>query len=82
MKQIFIKFNTAQQVLDFVKLMEQCECQADLKLGSIIVDAKSIVGVFSMARANRLELVLHLDWERLEEEAYKNLMKKVAVFAG
>ncbi|MFR4438535.1 MAG: HPr family phosphocarrier protein [Hungatella sp.] len=61
MKQVFIKFSTAQQVVDFVNIMSQCEYDVDLKAGSITVDAKSIVGVFSMAKANQLEVVLHMD---------------------
>ncbi len=82
MKQVFIKFSTAQQVVDFVNIMSQCEYDVDLKAGSITVDAKSIVGVFSMAKANQLEVVLHMDDTDIEAGAYEKWMEKISPFAA
>lgn len=82
MEPIFIKFNAASQVVDFVNIMSQCEYEVDLKVGSVTVDAKSIVGVFSMAKANRLELVLHMSDEIRAAGAYEKLLERIAPFAA
>ena len=48
---------------------------ADVKCGSKIVDAKSIVGVLSLARSKALELIVHSD----ECDA---LLEEIAQFAA
>ena len=58
MKRILVKFDEADQIINFIN---QYEYDADVKCGSRIVDAKSIVGVLSLARSKDLELILHTD---------------------
>ena len=57
MKHAFVKFDEADQIVDFVRIITD----ADVKCGSKIVDAKSIVGVLSLARSKALELIVHSD---------------------
>ena len=61
MKRILVKFDQADQIINFVRIINQYEYDADVKCGSRIVDAKSIVGVLSLARSKDLELILHTD---------------------
>ena len=49
MKHAFVKFDEADQIVDFVRIITK------------IVDAKSIVGVLSLARSKALELIVHSD---------------------
>ena len=51
MKRILVKFDQADQIINFVRIMNRFECDADVKCGSRMVDAKSIVGVLSLAKS-------------------------------
>lgn len=75
MQQVLVKFEEVEQIIDFVNVMSQCEYEADVKWGSIVVDAKSLVGVMSLAKAKTVELILHT-------EDCGNLMEKIAVYAA
>lgn len=61
MKHLYVKFDEADQIINFVRIINQYDYDADVKCGSRIVDAKSIVGVLSLARSKVLELILHTD---------------------
>lgn len=75
MEHILVKFEQAEQIYDFVRIMSKCDFDADIKLGSCIVDAKSIVGVLSLAKARTVELILHT-------EDCGSLKEKIAMFAA
>lgn len=66
MKRITLKLNNVNQVLDFVKVISTYPCEADIRYGSCVVDAKSLMGVMSLATAKTVELVLHS--EQMAEE--------------
>ena len=51
MQKIELKFDQPEEIIDFVRIMNRYECDADVKYGSMVVDAKSIVGVLSLARS-------------------------------
>ena len=51
MKRVAVKFDQPDQIIDFVRIMNRYEYEADVKLGSRIVDAKSIVGVLALAKS-------------------------------
>lgn len=61
MKRISVTFDKVEQIYEFVRLMGKCDFEADVKLGSRIVDAKSIVGVLSLAKNKTVEVVLHTE---------------------
>ena len=75
MKRILVKFDQADQIINFVRIMNRFECDADVKWGSRMVDAKSIVGVLSLAKSKTVELILHTD-------DCDQLMEEIAPFAA
>lgn len=61
MKHILVKFDQADQIINFVRIINRYSYDADVKCGSRVVDAKSVVGVLSLAKSNTVELILHTD---------------------
>ena len=64
-----------KEIIDFVRIMNRYEYDADVKYGSMVVDAKSIVGVLSLARSKTVEVILHTD-------ECQNLLDEIAQFAA
>ena len=56
MKRVAVKFNQPDQIIDFVRIMNRYEYDVDVKCGSRIVDAKSIVGVLALAKSRTVEV--------------------------
>jgi phosphotransferase system HPr (HPr) family protein len=54
-----IRFNSMEDVSTFVKLVNQFECDIDLQRGSVIIDAKSFLGVMTISGNTDLEMVIH-----------------------
>ena len=75
MQKIELKFDQPEEIIDFVHIMNRYECDADVKYGSMVVDAKSIVGVLSLARSKTVEVILHTD-------ECQNLLDEIAQFAA
>lgn len=66
---INVKFGGTDQIARFVGIMNKYDFNADIKCGSRIVDAKSIMGVLTLAAFKTAELILHTtECERLLEE--------------
>ena len=61
MKRVAVKFNQPDQIIDFVRIMNRYEYDVDVKCGSRIVDAKSIVGVLALAKSRTVEVIVHTD---------------------
>ena len=61
MKHILVKFDQADQIINFVRIINRYSYDADVKCGSSVVDAKSVVGVLSLAKSKTVELILHTD---------------------
>ena len=61
MKHILVKFDQAGQIINFVRIINRYSYDADVKCGSRVVDAKSVVGVLSLAKSKTVELILHTD---------------------
>ena len=61
MKHILVKFDKADQIINFVRIINRYSYDADVKCGSRVVDAKSVVGVLSLAKSKTVELILHTD---------------------
>ncbi|MGN0372028.1 MAG: HPr family phosphocarrier protein [Enterocloster sp.] len=75
MKHMWLKFEHADQIINFVRIMSRYDCDADVKCGSRVVDAKSIVGVLSLAKSKTVELILH-------SEECEKLMEELAPYAA
>ncbi len=56
-----IKLTTIDDVKDFVHKVNKLDCEADLTIGKYTVDAKSIMGIFSLDLSRQLELTVHSD---------------------
>ena len=61
MKSVKISLQMAQKVKDFVKVVQDCPYEIDLKSDKNVVDAKSILGIFSLDLSKPLIVEIHPD---------------------
>ena len=61
MKSVDIKLSSIQDVRDFVNIVSKYEMDIDLLSGRYIVDAKSIMGIFSLDLLKPIKLTAHGD---------------------
>lgn len=61
MKSVNISLNSIEKVKHFVHLISQYDGDFDLSSGRYIIDAKSIMGIFSLDLSNTLRLDIHND---------------------
>jgi phosphotransferase system HPr-like phosphotransfer protein len=67
MKSIMIRLETIEDVKDFVSIMVQFNGYFDLASGRYVVDAKSVMGIFSMDLSKALELRILETNERMDD---------------
>ena len=67
MKSIMIRLETIEDVKAFVSIMAQFKGYFDLASGRYVVDAKSVMGIFSMDLSRALELRILETNEQIEE---------------
>lgn len=73
-----ISINTIDKVKRFVNLTNRCEADVDIVSGRLLVDAKSIMGIFSMDLTRPMTLRVHeSNIEKLEE--YKKLFEEFII---
>ena len=61
MKTVNIKFTTIKDVQDFVKIVTRHEGDIDLVSGRYTIDAKSIMGIFSLDLLKPIKLTAHAE---------------------
>ena len=61
MKSVKISLQMAQNVKDFVRLVQDYPYEIDLKSEKYVVDAKSILGIFSLDLSKPLVVEIHSD---------------------
>lgn len=61
MVKVNVKIDTINKVKDFVNLFVACPYDVDLVSGRYVIDAKSIMGIFSLDLSKPIELVIHAD---------------------
>ena len=61
MKEMQIKLFTIQQVREFVSQVILCDFEVDLIQGRYIIDAKSIMGIFSLDLLSPITVRVHAD---------------------
>lgn len=66
-----ISLNSIDKVKSFVNAITQFDCDFDLISGRYVIDAKSIMGIFSLDLSNPLQLQIE-DWK----EEYAEVIKK------
>lgn len=59
MKTVLVNLNEMAKVQPFVNILAKFDCDFDLVSGRYIVDAKSILGVYSLNLSKPIELVIH-----------------------
>ncbi len=63
MKKIMVSLNSIDKVKSFVKDIEAYDCDLDLTSGRYVIDAKSMLGIFSLDLSKPIELTIHADDE-------------------
>ena len=61
MKTVKIRLSSIEAVRNFVEIVRKFEGDIDLSSGRYIVDAKSIMGIFSLDWMNPITLTTHSD---------------------
>ncbi len=56
-----IRLSTIEDVRNFVNAVTACEYDVDLASGRYIVDAKSIMGIFSLDLLQPIRMTIHAD---------------------
>ena len=67
MKTIKISLNSIDKVKAFVNEISRFDCDFDLVSGRYVIDAKSILGIFSLDLSKSIDLNIHADGAALEE---------------
>ncbi|MCI6731409.1 MAG: HPr family phosphocarrier protein [Lachnospiraceae bacterium] len=66
MKTINIMLNSIDKVKAFVNTLTKFDCDFDLISGRYVIDAKSIMGIFSLDLSKPIELNIHAT-EKIDE---------------
>lgn len=63
MKTVQISLNSIDKVKSFVNAITQFEYDFDLISGRYVIDAKSIMGIFSLDLSKPIDLAIHVESE-------------------
>ena len=61
MKTVQISLNSIDKVKSFVNTVTKYDCDFDLISGRYVIDAKSIMGIFSLDLSKSIDLTIHTD---------------------
>ena len=67
MKTIQISLNSIDKVKSFVNEINKFDFDFDLVSGRYVIDAKSIMGIFSLDLSTPIDLNIHADGDKLDE---------------
>ena len=67
MKTISIMLNSIDKVKAFVNTLTKFDCDFDLISGRYVIDAKSIMGIFSLDLSKPIDLNIHAEGANLDE---------------
>lgn len=67
MKTIQISLNSIDKVKSFVNEINKFDFDFDLVSGRYVIDAKSIMGIFSLDLSKPIDLNIHADGTKLED---------------
>lgn len=79
MNEFNIKLDSVDKVKEFVKATNKIEPDMDLIVGRYIIDAKSIMGIFSVDLTRTLRLKIHSDNANECEKVKKMIDKFIVV---
>ena len=72
--EVKVNLDSTEKVKDFSNKVFNIEESVDLKSGRYVVDAKSIMGIFSLNLSKDLVMIIHADEERASE--IKDILKE------
>lgn len=78
MCEVEIKLNTIEDVKNLVSDVTGFDCDFEIVSGRFVVDAKSIMGIFSLDLSKELKLVIRSD-DEFEVDRIKNKIKRFIV---
>ena len=61
MREVKICLGTIERVKDFVNAVTRLDCDVDIVSGRYVIDAKSIMGIFSLDLSKPIDLNIHAD---------------------
>ena len=61
MKTVKVRLSSIEAVRDFVEAVRNYDSEIDLSSGRYVVDAKSIMGIFSLDLMNPITMTIHND---------------------
>ena len=67
MQTIQISLNSIEKVKNFVNTISRFDCDFDLVSGRYVIDAKSIMGIFSLDLSKPIDLNIHSDAGNAEQ---------------
>ena len=67
MKTVNISLNSIDKVKAFVNDISKYDFDFDLVSGRYVIDAKSIMGIFSLDLSKPIDLNIHVDGDKLNE---------------
>ena len=67
MKTVKVSLNSIDKVKTFVNEISRFDFDFDLVSGRYVIDAKSIMGIFSLDLSKPIDLNIHADADSLEE---------------
>ncbi|MEY8354536.1 HPr family phosphocarrier protein [Lachnospiraceae bacterium 54-53] len=70
MKKYPIRLRDIDEIAAFVKTVSQFDCDMDICRGSVVIDAKSILGIMTICTESDLELIIY---ENDDEEILNSL---------
>ncbi|MCR4999640.1 MAG: HPr family phosphocarrier protein [Lachnospiraceae bacterium] len=71
MKTVKISLNSIDKVKSFVNVISQFDSDFDLISGRYVIDAKSIMGIFSLDLSQPIDLTIHAEDDTAIVEALK-----------
>lgn len=74
MKEFNIMLTTINDVKEFVNIVSQYDFDIDLSSGKYVVNAKSIMGIFSLDLTKKIKLKAHTDNEEFFEKIKKYMV--------
>lgn len=74
MKKVMISLNSIDKVKSFVNTISKFDSDFDLISGRYVIDAKSIMGIFSLDLSQPIELTIHAEEDAEILEAIKPYM--------
>ena len=67
MREVKICLGTIERVKDFVNAVTRLDCDVDIVSGRYVIDAKSIMGIFSLDLSKSIDLNIHADDSEIDK---------------